>query len=51
LTERRAKLSRLLRLAFIGTIFGFAVLSFLPGDDGLLTESVAQSPSIVQAAE
>lgn len=51
MTERRLKISQILSLAFVGLIFGFTMVSFLPGDDGLLTDSVAQSPAVMQAAQ
>jgi len=49
-TERRLKLSQILSLAFVAAIFTFTMVSSLPGDDGLLTDSVVQSPETMQAS-
>jgi len=49
-TERRLKLSHVLSLVFVGAIFAFVMFSSLPGDGGLLTDSVVQSPEITQAS-
>lgn len=51
MTERRLKLSQVFSLAFVALILAFAMVSFLPGDDGLLTDSVAQSPPVVQVTQ
>ena len=50
MTERRLKLSHVLSLVFVGAIFAFVMFSSLPGDGGLLTDSVVQSPEITQAS-
>ncbi len=50
MTERRLKLSQFLSLAFAGAIFAFAMVISLPGDDGLLTDDVVQSPEVTQAS-
>lgn len=51
MTQRRLKISQILSLAFVGAIFAFTMASFLPGDDGLLTDSAVQSPVVLQAAQ
>ena len=50
MTEHRLKFSHILSLAFVAAIFTFAMVSSLPGEDGLLTDSVVQSPETVQAS-
>lgn len=49
MTERRLKISHIASLAFVALIFAFTIVSFLPGDGGLLTDSVVQ-PAMLQAA-
>jgi hypothetical protein len=49
-TEHRLKLSHVLSLVFVGAIFAFVMFSSLPGDGGLLTDSVVQSSQIRQVS-
>jgi hypothetical protein len=37
-------------MAFVAAIFTFAMVRSLPGDDGLLTDSVVRSPETMQAS-